>query len=380
MVRNTRGAKRAGFTLIELLVVIAIIAILIGLLLPAVQKVREAAARTQCQNNLKQIVLGAHNYESAYGILPPGYLGPLQQDTATALKSTDVFDTQGFGVMVFLLPYLELENLSRQFTLSKSLTDKGNLTPTGAGRGWWTINPDYSLGLSRVKTFICPSDPVTGASNTDNGAAIVLAVAPPYPTNSITLGYFTGGNQYDIGKSNYIGIAGALGKASEVSTSDPASGPGVNLAKYEGIYYNRSKTSINSISDGTSNTMMFGEGLGGKVPGTYTYNGTTTVVSQRDFIWSWVGTGALPTKFGMGPNAGANPGNSGANLPGGWNYFSSGHTGIINFAFGDGSIRSLRLGSSAVRNPAPTGGDWYVFQAMGGKSDGENYNAAQLGN
>src|SRR4029079_17247967 len=96
-------------------------------------------------------------------------------------------------------------------------------------------------------------------------------------------------------------------------------------------------------ADGAANARMVGEGLGGTTQG------------QRDFLWSWMGNGSLGTKFGLAPGGTPNPSNSGANVPGGWNYFSSRHNGVVLFAHADGSVHGLRVGATGVRNPLPQG-------------------------
>ena len=342
--------NRRGFTLIELLVVIAIIAVLVGLLVPAVQKVREAANRMSCTNNLKQIALSSHNYESTIGFLPPGQLG-----ASPRVGSTGFFDAQLFGSVVFLLPYMEEENLFKRLSITTSLDAKGP--------GWWTVNPDWSLAYTKIKKFWCPSDEVTSASQTTTGPGFGLMPDPMVPgTNAATIGYFGARPDLDLGKCNYIGVAGALGDG--VHTASPSDGPGVSLQKYVGIYTNRSKNKTSTITDGTSNTLAFGEILGG----------ASNAGAKRDFIIPWIGAGSLGTTFGIAPGGGAGATN------GGWNYFSSRHSGITNFAFGDGSIRSLRPGASGVRNPTTVGSDWYILQAMSGMMDGEVYDSARLSN
>src|SRR5262245_39168230 len=138
--RTRRGASRlrAGFTLIELLVVIAIIAILIGLLVPAVQKVREAAARTQCQNNLKQIGLALHNYESTFKCFPTS--GEGNRNNATA------FDVVSTWTMI--LPYIEQGNVYQQINPNVYYLDQPNQAPFQAV----------------IPIYICPSNPSSGSS------------------------------------------------------------------------------------------------------------------------------------------------------------------------------------------------------------------------
>jgi Protein of unknown function (DUF1559) len=310
---------------------------------------------------MKQICLGAHNYESAFGVLPPGNLG--------GNAAGGFWGGQCVGSMFFILPYIEQENLFRQFQGTYNL-NTFDAFPTIAGQQqWYAANPDFSLSFAKVKTYRCPSDTVTGASETTNGAMVQAMTDPSVVggTNGVTYGWFTNGNTYDIGFTNYTGVAGAIGDNGHPAS--PSDGPGMNLPKYRGIFYNRSKTSIVGITDGTSNTLAFGEGLGRSVG-----------LPAPDFGWSWIGVGSMPTKFGM-QNGKAGTGGSSANVP---LCFGSNHAGVVNFAMGDGAVRTLRPGQVGVRNPMPgfpaMTSDAAVYAQMSGASDGDVYNATQLGN
>src|SRR5262245_11850958 len=129
----SRSNRRTGFTLIELLVVIAIIAVLIGLLLPAVQKVREAAARSKCQNNLKQIALAAHNYHSANGTLPTGVLAPGRLLTFPAASSASSW----LSNLTLLLPYIEQDSIYKTMSINGSPDNP-------VGPAWFSLANNYA--------------------------------------------------------------------------------------------------------------------------------------------------------------------------------------------------------------------------------------------
>lgn len=351
--------RRVGFTLIELLVVIAIIAVLIGLLLPAVQKVRESANRMTCQNNLKQIGLACHSYESSNGTLPHGYHGP---DPNIHYPATG-WDTSGnpkwLGVLAYLLPYVEQDNIYKQLTTAN---------PTQNTLTWWGVNPDWTLAHTQIKGFICPSDnnaagnlnPLSTGSTAWGCAARMHSYdsGAPAGAEGAVMSYFA---QYTaLGKSNYTGVAGP--GWNDGSIGAPAAG-GMNFKPYTGIFTNRSKVKVSIITDGSSNTLMIGEGIGGNAPGI------------RDYQWSWMGVGAMATFHGIRPCTTPAAGTLAENSTVcAWANFNSNHTGIVQFAFGDGSVRALKQGGSHQRL-TPTSSAYLCFQALAGMNDGDTKTA-----
>jgi len=334
-----RRLKRA-FTLIELLVVIAIIAILIGLLLPAVQKVREAAARMQCSNNLKQFGLAMHNYHDVKGFFPPGgQCGPLPGQPGW--PTGDWGDDRGTW-LVHSLPYIEQDNLLKRIEQLAG----GPLETTYNSAGNARVR-DGTVAAARIKTMRCPSD----GSITDSG-----------------------------GISNYVGSLGpqcAVGNCgynpNQVYCNQPAIGIPAspdhgndwNSAGIRGMF-NRLGAKINmaSVKDGLSNTIMIGETL----PSTHDHMGWAGHWMHFNGGMSHVST-IVPLNFAAGqrwtsPCDSGTPGTTGY-IPGtqNWNQswgFRSSHSGGSNFVFADGSVKML---SSSINHTA--------FQLLGCRDDGQ---------
>jgi len=306
-----RPQRRRGFTLIELLVVIAIIAILIGMLLPAVQKVREAAARTKCANNLKQLALGMHLYQDTYKTFAPGWL--------TSVDGTTKVPNPGWSWGTLILPYIEQGNLytSLGVVVAPDVNINGPVesatTPTPAGT------------MTKLSLYRCPSDPF-GDLNT---------------------------NHRNFGTSNYVCNKEVLwpGRISAGNKQNPLA--------------------ANTIRDGASNTILFGE-----------RDGTTNVAA----VWA-ARSSSTSASFEGRPGYGINP-----KLPStktSWTTgdnerlaYSSLHTGGTQFAFADGGVRFLNdrvdADGSDVHTNFPACMTGTTAQCTGGIGMSSNYTLQKL--
>jgi len=287
MTRLSLRPRGRGFTLIELLVVIAIIAILIGLLLPAVQKVREAASRSRCQNNLKQIGIALHACHDAMGAFPGGGSNALPYGGGTATGSPPPYNSSQSGSWAFqILPYAE------QDTVYKS------------------ININQVTGTP-IPIYFCPSrrSPSTYSNN----------------ANEAGMDYYGNG-------------------LTQNNSSSPC---GNTSVVYQGVFrpYCVGRITLTSIPDGTSNTIMVGE----KNVALKALNAGTANSDKKSYSWGWDGggsgnwdnstsTGGSPTNIADLPTS--NPASDGTH------YYGSSHTGLSLMLFGDGTVRAVRFNAT----------------------------------
>ncbi len=325
--------KRVGFTLIELLVVIAIIAILIALLLPAVQQAREAARRSQCRNNLKQIALALHNYHETFNVFPPAVVN-------LAIAPSTIQDDQGhWNWTAFLLPYVE------QTTIYNALNVNG-------ARPSDNIGTNTRFLQTPLPAFRCPSDDGPAVFSTSTSLGYTIARTTGVDNTGVALSNYVANNN-----TKYVRIRQAT------NSLDGTTGA-------TGMFWGNSNCRMRDIRDGSSNTIMVGERA--YKPG--------TVLMNAGMLY------AVRDKDGNGPSCNQHPGpawNQGLMSCTGSVHFSinpvltavdqpqsasysSVHTGGAHFAFADGRVAFI---SDNINNNQSNPTD-SVLEAIAGMADG----------
>ena len=324
-----RSLVLRGFTLIELLVVIAIIAVLIALLLPAVQQAREAARRSQCKNNLKQIGLAMHNYHDVYNMFPVG----------ACAKPGSVFGIDiSIGALASILPYLDQANLKNLYVDTKP----------------WE-SQTHAVGTTIVPVYLCPSS--TGAS---------------IDSNPILAGYPVGAPDGSVATTNYLLCKGATKEWCFSPTGGTIGMFGINL-----------RTGFRDMTDGSSNTLCVGEGATGGKWKVATGAAPTVAVGAGGRVQAaWIAPQPLPSSIGGAGGVSTsmwgttiyrinqNPiieslyddadlNSCAPNASDQTSNFRSEHVGGAQFLLGDGSVRLLSENIDGI-----------TFNNLGGKADG----------
>jgi prepilin-type N-terminal cleavage/methylation domain-containing protein/prepilin-type processing-associated H-X9-DG protein len=351
---------RKGFTLTELLVVIGILAALMALILPAVQKVREAANRMTCANNLRQLGIAAHHFHSDRGRLPPGYIGPDPERSDD--WPANAYSGQWIGHLPMLLPYLDQDSLFREIDVN---FDLHVVTPLP---WFWKPGPvshdkNYRAGQSRIRVFLCPSAPnyeVKPFPGPRMGGTFIgwhvfnsrnfMVEGHPVRVYSVCWkdDYVRSHSYRFLARTNYLGVAGC------------GAGSDAFFDRYRGLYTNRSEVSLTQVSilDGTSNTLLYGE-----MAASRWYQQPLESVDM-----SWMGCGALGTYTGLQRAFQART-----------MMFSSWHSAGVQFCFADGSVRMVRFGNTVWDGFSDTfPPDWHLLQQLAGFRDGQSADTSAL--